>query len=339
MKMKVSFIIPVYKVENYLDECVQSILTQTYKNYEILLIDDGSPDDSPAKCDKWAKIDSRVRALHKQNGGLSDARNYGLKHAEGDYVIFMDGDDFWRHKDDLEKIVMKAVEYPNVSFIGFNCAYYYPNSNNFIPWVEYANELSKPVEGDRAVQILVASGTFPMSACLKLIKLEILKNNNIEFKKGQIHEDIPWFINLLETCGKCLFVNEYIYAYRQNVIGSITNSINERSFNSLLDIVKTELNKIDTRNISRKSKDALRSFLAYELSILMMEVNILPDTLRKGARVEIQSLMWLFSYKQNPKVRKVAKAYSLFGFTITEHILRIYNWYRCRRNKLEILSK
>ena len=178
-----------------------------------------------------------------------------------------------------------------------------------------------------------------MSACLKLIKLEILKNNNIEFKKGQIHEDIPWFINLLETCGKCLFVNEYIYAYRQNVIGSITNSINERSFNSLLDIVKTELNKIDTRNISRKSKDALRSFLAYELSILMMEVNILPDTLRKGARVEIQSLMWLFSYKQNPKVRKVAKAYSLFGFTITEHILRIYNWYRCRRNKLEILSK
>ena len=77
--MKVSFVIPVYKVEKYLDECVQSILKQTYRDYEILLVDDGSPDLCPEMCDHWARVDDRIKTLHKPNGGLSDARNYGLR--------------------------------------------------------------------------------------------------------------------------------------------------------------------------------------------------------------------------------------------------------------------
>ena len=82
--MKVSFVIPVYKVEKYLDECVQSILKQTYRDYEILLVDDGSPDLCPEMCDHWARVDDRIKTLHKPNGGLSDARNYGLRHAMGE---------------------------------------------------------------------------------------------------------------------------------------------------------------------------------------------------------------------------------------------------------------
>ena len=85
--MKVSFVIPVYKVEKYLDECVQSILKQTYRDYEILLVDDGSPDLCPEMCDHWARVDDRIKTLHKPNGGLSDARNYGLRHAMGEYIV------------------------------------------------------------------------------------------------------------------------------------------------------------------------------------------------------------------------------------------------------------
>ena len=95
--MKVSFVIPVYKVEKYLDECVQSILKQTYRDYEILLVDDGSPDLCPEMCDHWARVDDRIKTLHKPNGGLSDARNYGLRHAMGEYIVFIDSDDFWCH--------------------------------------------------------------------------------------------------------------------------------------------------------------------------------------------------------------------------------------------------
>lgn len=330
--MKISFIIPIYKVEKYLDECVQSVLSQTYTDFEVLLIDDGSPDNCPQKCDDWAARDPRIRAMHKPNGGLSDARNFGLQQAEGDYVVFIDGDDFWRHTDDLEKLVAKLNENHNIDFVGFNCSYFYPDSDRFSPWVEYDYDLSNPVHGNIAIQKLVASGTVPMSACLKLIKRELLINHNITFEKGQIHEDIPWFINLLEKSNCCLFLNEYIYAYRQNVVGSITNSINEKGFNCLLDIVKTEYYKLEGRKFSQESKDSIKSFLAYELSILMMEVHLLPESHRENARNELKSLCGLFKYRQNPKTRLVSKMYKLVGFGITEKLLRLYNWYRVRKS-------
>ena len=91
---KISVIVPVYKVEKYLDRCVESIVNQTYKNLEIILIDDGSPDNSPQMCDEWAKKDKRIKVIHKQNAGVSGARNDGLKIATGDYISFVDSDDY-----------------------------------------------------------------------------------------------------------------------------------------------------------------------------------------------------------------------------------------------------
>lgn len=97
---KVSVIVPVYKVEKYLDRCVQSIVDQTYKNLEILLVDDGSPDSCPARCDAWAVKDDRILVIHKDNGGLSSARNAGLDIAKGTFVTFVDSDDLDRKYND-----------------------------------------------------------------------------------------------------------------------------------------------------------------------------------------------------------------------------------------------
>ena len=90
----ISVIVPVYKAEQYLDRCVQSIVDQTYKNLEIILVDDGSPDNCPAMCDAWAEKDSRVRVIHKENGGVASARNVGLDNAVGQYISFVDSDDW-----------------------------------------------------------------------------------------------------------------------------------------------------------------------------------------------------------------------------------------------------
>ena len=103
--MKISFIIPIYKVEQYLEQCVNSVLNQTYKDIEVILVDDGSPDNCPKMCDEFATIDNRIKVVHKPNGGLSDARNAGLKVAIGDYVIFMDSDDFWTDNKHLEQLI------------------------------------------------------------------------------------------------------------------------------------------------------------------------------------------------------------------------------------------
>ena len=90
----ISVIVPIYNVEKYLDRCVDSIINQTYKNLEIILVDDGSPDNCPQMCDDYAKKDSRIKVVHKENGGLSDARNVGMEVATGEYVSFIDSDDY-----------------------------------------------------------------------------------------------------------------------------------------------------------------------------------------------------------------------------------------------------
>ena len=329
--MKISYILPVYKVEAYLRECVNSIIRQTYKDIEIILVDDGSPDGSPALCDQLATEDSRIKVLHKPNGGLSDARNAGLKIATGDYIVFMDSDDLWLGDDSLDKLVSLVKQYPECSFYGFNCQYYYPVSNTYSKWVQYADEVLTPISGSSAMVSLVKSGTYPMSACLKVIDRQWLIENQITFKVGQIAEDIPWFINLLDKSGKCIFVNDYIYAYRQNVVGSITASVGEKAFNSVLDIVKTELTLINKRSFTKEAIDALYSFLAYEVSILMATVCGLPKTIQSDARIEIRQLCWLLKYTQNPKVRMVSRVYNVFGYAITERVLRLYNLYRTRK--------
>lgn len=318
--MKISFIIPVYNVQKYLDDCVLSIIKQTYKNYEILLVDDGSPDNCPELCDIWAKKEERVKALHKPNGGLSDARNYGLLHAKGEYVVFVDSDDFWLHDCDLQELVSIVEKYRDIDFVGYNCNYYYEGKKKLLPWVSYVDEMAKPTTGDKALQLLVASGTFPMSACLKMIKRKMLVDYNITFKKGQIAEDIPWFINLLNYTQSCIFVNNYVYAYRQNVLGSITTSSGERSFNSLLDIIQTEVKNMGSRKFSKEAKNSLYSFLAYEFCILLKSVSKMPTEKRD----ELMRLKWLLEYTANPKVRKAAFVYKYFGIKITEWAMKIY---------------
>lgn len=327
---KFSFVLPIYNVEIYLRECVNSITCQTYKNIEIILVDDGSPDGSPELCDLLAIEDSRIRVLHKPNGGLSDARNVGLQIATGDYVIFVDSDDMWIGEDSLERLVALIERYPECQFYGFNCLYYYPDNQSFDKWVPYAQDLLTPVNGSLALLSLVSSGTMPMSACLKVIDRQWLLDSKISFKIGQISEDVPWFINLLDKCKSCVFVNDYIYAYRQDVAGSITASGGERSFNNLLDIIYTELVLIDKRSFTHEAIDYLRSFLAYELCLLIAATCDLPRVMRKSARVKLKKLCWLLKYTQNPKVLMVSRVYNVFGYSITERVLRLYKCYRKR---------
>lgn len=321
--MKVSFIIPIYKVEQYIEQCVDSVLSQSYQDMEVILVDDGSPDKCPSICDSFAEKDNRVKVLHKPNGGLSDARNAGLKIASGEYVVFMDGDDFWTNNLQLGQLVNIVKKNPECDFVGFNCSYYFPQFNKYKSWIAYSNNIISPVTGNVALIQLVKSGTFPMSACLKIMKKDFLIENELLFEKGLLAEDIPWFINMLDKCNKCMFINQYIYAYRQNVIGSITNSGGERSFNNLFTILKREIEKIEARSFNIDAKNALFSFLAYEFCILLSMLSGLPNVNEK--RKNLYRYKWLLQYTDNPKVKKVNIVYRIFGIEITERVLRIYN--------------
>ena len=105
MNYFVSIIIPVYNIEKYIEECVNSVLVQSYKNFEVILVDDGSKDRSSIICDDLANLDNRIKVIHKKNGGLSSARNAGIKASKGDYIAFIDGDDYWDDRDFLKDVV------------------------------------------------------------------------------------------------------------------------------------------------------------------------------------------------------------------------------------------
>lgn len=322
--MKVSFIIPVYNVEKFLPQCVDSILLQTYTDFEVLLVDDGSPDNSGKVCDAYAQKDLRVRVIHKPNGGLSDARNAGMAAARGEWIAFVDSDDFWVDKTNLSNLMKVAESNQNCDFIGFNCSYYYEDSHSFVKWVSYNDRLSYSINKNEAMCSLVSSGTMPMSACLKLISRKSVENMNLSFIKGIHAEDIPWFIDLLDGSNNCMFVNQYIYAYRQDREGSITNSGGEKSFNNLFSIIKNELAKIDSRKFSEDAKDALRSFLAYEYCILLAMLGSLDKSIQKERRKELYAYKWLLKYTLNPKVKKAALVNRIFGIRMTERVLGTY---------------
>ena len=108
--IKISVIIPVYNVQKYLKECVYSVINQTYKNIEIILVDDGSPDNCPQMCDELAEMDDRIKVIHKMNGGLSDARNAGMKVVTGDYFVFLDSDDYWTDLNFFETVVSEKLQ-------------------------------------------------------------------------------------------------------------------------------------------------------------------------------------------------------------------------------------
>lgn len=321
--MLISVIIPIYKVEKYLEQCVMSVLNQTYRDVEVILVDDGSPDGCPDMCDAFATKDARVKVVHKSNGGLSDARNAGTAVATGEYILYMDSDDFWGASDDLENLINLAKESPECDFIGFNCSYYYETDNKIVPWIKFDKEIIDTTSSDKCIEKLVASGVFPMSACMKLIKRDFTQNNNIKFINGIYGEDIPWFIELLKRSDKCRFVNHYMYIYRKGLATSISGSFSYKKYNDLFNLLKDGVS-ISQKEYSGKVQDALFSFWAYELCILRAMTGFMDRKQRNKELKELYKFNWLFNYQIHPKVRKVALVQKCLGKAITNIFLYQY---------------
>lgn len=224
MKGLMSVVVPVYNVENYLDRCVESILSQTYKDIEVILVDDGSTDSSGEICDKWKLMDDRVRVVHKLNGGLSDARNAGMEEAKGQYICFFDSDD-WVESDILEKAYSVAAE-AEVIVWGFRKDFVDLNGQ-----IEDSILVSPP---DYKIQKCEANCDFLLNRSMmalvgyawnKLYRLDFIRQHGFRFVKGvSLVEDIlfnaPIFCNascvrLIAACG-----NHYIQRSRET-LGSI----------------------------------------------------------------------------------------------------------------------
>ena len=177
----ISVIVPVYNVENYLDKCVQSIMAQTYREFELILVDDGSPDRCPQLCDAYPQMDRRVSVIHKANGGLSDARNVGVDQAKGEYVTFIDSDDFVSH-DYLETLWNLLIKYNADIAVSGICTF---NEDKKINGLKKKQEYCyDPTE---ALEHMLYQNTLDTSACAMLLPMQIVCDN--PFPVGKYHED------------------------------------------------------------------------------------------------------------------------------------------------------
>lgn len=235
----ISVIVPIYKVEKYLRRCVDSILAQTYGDLEVILVDDGSPDGSGMICDEYAQKDSRVRVVHKKNGGLSDARNAGLEVATGEYIGFIDSDDYI-HPQMYEKL-LTALEQTG-SQISL-CGYAYVDEQtgafdeSYLSLNPITTEVLSRMQALEKINSYRSDSFFYVTAWNKLYKRELFAN--ARFMKGKLHEDEFIVHHLINMASSVATIEDILYYYVQRS-GSIMNSrVTEKS----LDIVEAMLDR------------------------------------------------------------------------------------------------
>ncbi len=253
--MIISIIVPVYNVEDYISECIDSILTQTFSDWELILVDDGSTDSSGKICDEYALKDSRIKVIHKNNGGLSSARNAGLDIAKGEYITFIDSDDVIIGEDVFENIINCFVEDPEIDIVQYDVIHKWQSSEEHKRLYPFKTYYDKE-------DILKAYLTENIHvACWdKIFKAEIFKE--IRFPLGQISEDIAIIPQIVENTNNLKATNIGYYGYRYRD-GSITNS--NLPYNKICSILESYYSYLKYAYTYKK----LRS-LCIEVYILIM---------------------------------------------------------------------
>lgn len=221
----VSVIVPVYNVEEYLSRCVDSILTQTYRNLEVILVDDGAKDSSGSICDAYAREDSRVRVIHKENGGLSSARNAGIDIAKGDYLEFVDSDD-WIEPDAVENLLQMALEHQVELVTGGRWDVKARTGEKKLGLCPQKQEI---ISGEELASRIFRWDNCDSSACDKLFHRRLFRE--IRFPLGVVCEDVPVMYRIALDAGRVAMLNKPIYNYfhRSGSI-SMTRSISDKTF-------------------------------------------------------------------------------------------------------------
>lgn len=305
----VSIIVPVYNAEKWLNQAISSIQAQTYTNWEAVIVDDGSTDNSYKTLCKLAELDNRLKVLHKENGGLSDARNFGLEYASGEYIYFLDADDMMM-PESLERLLNENAD---IVIGGFVYSTVTPK--------KVKRGIAEYMSSGRAIERSLYQCPPMNSACGKLFKRKIFFPDGPRFLKGRWYEDLEIHHRLFERAETIAYLPEKLYFYRENESSFINNFSESR-----LDVLKVTdeiLEKYTGTALEGAARD--RRFSAY--------FNILTLGLKNNVRQEIIDRCWSvvkegrFNALKDPKVRiknKIGAAVSYLGLNFIRIISRFY---------------
>lgn len=278
----ISVIVPIYNVEKYLNRCVESILSQSYTDFELILVDDGSPDKCPELCDEWGKKDERIKVIHKENGGLSSARNAGIEIAKGDYFAFVDSDDFI-HPDYLRLLYQALTQSDaDISICDFKTIKDYKI-------IEEQNENIDKLEIYDNYSIFLLQSINIFVSWNKLYKKSLFKS--IRFPEGKINEDIGVYYKLLYSSKKTVAIYNKLYYYFYNESSIMNSPFSEKRFDGISFFVES------LNFFNKVSKNDKRYY-----AVINRIVHAILDTY-----YEMNKTYVYFDFKHNNKSRKIKK--------------------------------
>ena len=322
--IQISVIIPIYKVEKYLRQCVDSVINQKIKNLELILVDDGSPDQCPQICDEYAEKYDFIKVIHKPNGGLSSARNTGIQAAAGEYLIFMDSDDWWNPDVDVNAMLAKISQRPDVEMFLFSSLDYIEGAGYFKRTEHGRLDGIRVDTVEHYYEDLLNNGNLEVHAATKILKRSFLVDNNLFFKEGIVSEDSEWIVRVLRVLSSVCVLNEPLYIYRAGRAGSITSTVGLRNLKDMLGIIESSLDYYaDARNSSERKNFEL-CYCAYLWFCALGLANGLPKQDYQELRPLLKATASVCAYSNSPKTRASYFVYRVFGLEVSRFSLGLY---------------
>lgn len=299
----ISIIVPVYNVDLYLRDCLDSIVNQTYRNIEIIIVDDGSSDNSGAICDEYGSRDNRIKVIHQANSGVSEARNVGLDIAIGDYILFVDSDD-WIDKEVCETVLELAIE-QNADIVCFGQKEYHLSGN-----VEVL-AVSKPCEIEKTElikQLVFEYGVIRTGMINKFYSSKLFRN--IRFPKGRTYEDVSVFSHVVHLSNKIYVTNVVFYNYIVHE-GSIMS--NRFQKDGILEIIRASQDRLELLKLYYPQ------FVNRQIAFMLREMIIGKEVMRGSS--EHPTFMKMMNNFVNENKSRLK--------SVSEYSRLIWLWYYC----------
>lgn len=321
--MKLSFVIPVYNVENYLCECVESILKQCTDECEIILVDDGSTDRSGEICDTYKTV-SHIKVVHKTNGGLSSARNAGMKVAAGEYIAFVDSDD--RIAAGCVQEILEWIKTTPSDICFLDGIKFYADGTQEPLGDDLQQDMIRNHSKESIIKYLSERPKYPGSACTKIYSRLFLEKNNLHFPLDRrLSEDLGFILDCILQANTYDALNTPYYEYRQNRAGSITNTVTERSFRDLSLFVEESVRKLMLQGKCQGLCETYAmSFAAYEYSILLWRVKELTAAERRSAWKWLKKYRFVLKFGRSTIGKGIYAISRVVGLRSTAFVLSLY---------------
>lgn len=296
--MKFTVIIPVYNVEKYIEECLKSVVMQTYKDYEVLIIDDGSTDNSGKICEEYAEKYKNFRIIHKENGGISSTRNKGVENSKGEYILFLDSDDYWNDEKMLEKIA-NVIEKDNPDLVVFQTKIFEDGSNKATVKKDNLDEKfnEEHLTGSRFLLKVLGNSIeyewFPYLYAFK--KNDEMISNLVFNEKTYAFEDAEVLYKVILKARNVKIITEPFYSYRMKRKNSLTRT-NEKLLKSILTVAAVNIENVQNMSVEKELKYKLSNNFAHFYYIVLILINQLENEQKKDIYELLVKNKWIVKY-------------------------------------------